>query len=150
VYTCPHCHAKSISALAKLWSGSSSPARCKQCDGLSNVRTFWHIGPALWSWLLLGSGAVVAITLDAVWPSVVGLALAVSLFTYRWHREPLFPTSNAQVAAGRPFAWAAIALLLAALVAASVLQSAKAAGPSVKGTSTSGLCPLAAAPYVER
>ena len=120
MYACPHCDATSISWLEKAWSGSASPARCRDCGHLSYVRTFWHVWPGLVATLVLTGGLWVAIALGSAVVAVFGALACCGLFAYAFHRERLVPTSIEQVAAGRPYAWGMVALI-GLVVAAAVL-----------------------------
>ena len=68
--TCPHCGTKGISALAKLWSGSASPAQCSSCGGSSYLRS-----TPLWGLMLhealLAAAFIAAFLLWHWWPLVV-------------------------------------------------------------------------------
>lgn len=108
MYCCPHCQARSITVLAKLCSGSASPACCPKCDGLSFVRTDWYFGAGLAACAMLCLAALVSFGLGQGWLLAAGLGLFFALPFYVWHRTPLARSSPAQVAAGRPFAWAVL------------------------------------------
>ncbi|AOT08730.1 hypothetical protein [Pseudoalteromonas luteoviolacea] len=44
MFICPSCNKKGISFWSKLWSGSDSPSKCKQCGELSFVHSKYRFG----------------------------------------------------------------------------------------------------------
>ena len=119
MYVCPHCNGVTIPLLAKLWSGSSSPAKCKNCGGLSYVGTFWHLQPGLVAITLFGAFAGLGIHHNSL--ALLGIAVLAWCATYAFafHRAPLRKSSLEQLRATRWFGWAAVALAVVLVVIAS-------------------------------
>ena len=144
MYKCPHCNEPAISLFGKAWSGSASPARCGKCNDLSFVRSFWHVRPSLIAILILGAGLGATVLYSSVVYLAVAALSCVVVFAFHLHRETLVRTSRAQVAAGRPFAWVAVAVAAAILLFAAVQQgSAHAATTEPSANSASGYIPAA-------
>jgi len=89
---CPHCHAKSIPVLAKLWSGSADPLACSRCGGWSFVRSMFFGFYALLQ-LLLTVAAVSAFLLWHWWPLAVFLLLVAGWVAWLALWAPLVPIS---------------------------------------------------------
>ncbi len=122
MYQCPHCRELGISLLAKLWSGSSSPAKCRHCGGLSYVATLWHINVGIIAAIPTLVGLLLLWLLDSFLPLLIGQVIQSGVYAVGWHRASMLKTSRVQLNATKPFGWALVAL--AALVVTSLLLAA--------------------------
>lgn len=59
---------------------------------------------------------------DKAWLALVGIAVTLSYYTYCWYREPLRPVIDADIVAGRLFAWSLVALVVVAVTVTLLFQ----------------------------
>ena len=59
MFKCPSCHEKGIGVWSKMWSGSGSPAKCKECSKLSYVHSKHYYG-FKFVWVMLVTWALIA------------------------------------------------------------------------------------------
>jgi hypothetical protein len=110
---CPHCHQPTISGFAKWWSGSSAPATCSACGGLSYVRTSESNGIFVVASLILGATAFTAFLAQAASVLVLGACLAFAYYVWSWRRATLVPTSPENTASAQAFAWVIVGAFVA-------------------------------------
>jgi uncharacterized protein (DUF983 family) len=124
-YECPHCHQRSIPALAKLFSVAHAPVKCKLCGGLSTeppgkrgiLGLIYYIGFlvaigyafATWSW----------------WPIVAFVVGGILLSTIALHLVPLAPVTEAIVKREYRFRMLAIGGFLLLFLVAALIQEWK-------------------------
>ncbi len=89
---CPCCDANSISAAAKIWSGSASPVKCRACGQYAYVASmpFWFLGIGQ---LLLLAALLAAFLLWHWWPLVLFGAAVVGWIVWLGTSAPLLPVA---------------------------------------------------------
>ena len=119
---CPHCAKDGVGVLAKWWSLAASPARCKNCGGLSYVAVSRGatIGRAAGVLIPVASVAVLVLAgwhwaLLAIVAMLLSVLLAQAVLFYR---TPLIPTSATEVGEARH--WQLIGYVILGLVALGI------------------------------
>jgi hypothetical protein len=118
MYPCPSCKAKGIRVLGKWWSVPSLPAKCTACArqccapvrDSGAVLVLSAVGVTLAGFTSIAFGSAV--------PVLLGVALSIAAFLWKWHTQPLVPLSPQQISTSRK----ADSLGLLALVLLSLFQ----------------------------
>lgn len=117
MYQCPSCNRRSFRFTAKLWSWVPLPAKCREC-GESCFAPNSPSGVLLvFNTVLLGVAGFFAAYLYSSAPLALGAALAVMLWMFRLHIQPLIGLSDDQVTEcrKREGLWLLVLMILTAL-----------------------------------
>lgn len=112
MYHCPSCRAQSITFMRKWLSWSASPARCRTCGKGCAI-------PIVDASETLAASAVVvtlcgfaAVAVQATYPLVLGLGVAVGYYFWRQHRAQLVPITEAELQTAKRSSWLALLVAL--------------------------------------
>ncbi|WP_374667103.1 hypothetical protein [Ramlibacter sp.] len=110
-YTCPHCGAPSISAIAKWLSGNVRFANCAACGGFSHVRSTTARQCSA-AGLATGAVGVLAFALGGLHPAWLWTALGAALGVYllAWHLVALEPDDEGGWKLGRDWLFSLLGL----------------------------------------
>src|SRR5712691_546398 len=114
--TCPHCKRNGISALGKWWSGSSGPAKCRSCGGLSYVETSQQTEIHVKASALAFAAVIIAFFAANLWVAIAGFAVAASYYVIRWSQVVLMPISEGQALQNRLWGWGVFFAMLALIL----------------------------------
>lgn len=89
MYLCPACNASTISFFRKWLSYPALPAYCRDCKSYSHAhRSSGGVGTVISLFVVTGFGFA-ASALQALWPLLLGIASAISLYVWHIHRIQL-------------------------------------------------------------
>lgn len=117
MYPCPSCGQESFRFAAKLWSWATLPAKCRECGKLCfTPNSPGGVLLVLNTVLLTVAGFLGAYLYSPV-PLAIGAALAVTLWLFRLHIQPLVALTDEQVAEARKREgfWLLVLVVLSAL-----------------------------------
>ncbi len=110
-YSCPHCGASSIPALAKWLSGNVRFARCGACGGAAHVRSSTARQCSA-AGLATGAIGVLVFALGGLHPVWLWASLAAALVAYllAWHLVSMEPADEGGWKLGRDWMFSLLAL----------------------------------------
>lgn len=117
MYPCPSCCQKAFRFTAKLWTWASLPARCRECGKLCFTPNSPGGVLLVLNILLLTAAGFLAAHLSSPVPLAIGAALALALWMFRLHIQPLVALSDEQVSEARKREgfWLFVLIILSAL-----------------------------------
>ena len=121
---CPHCGTLGFSVTDKWLSGSSSPATCSACGGMSYVRASESNATFVMLSVLLALAALVAFLAQSWWAFAAGVVTTLAFYAWRWHRATLVPISAESVASARTVGWLIFGALFAYVIYRGLLSHA--------------------------
>lgn len=112
MYPCPSCRSRSITYLRKWLSWSSLPATCSKCGQPCAIAIADSSGFLVGTIFLATLSGFVAVWLQALWPWVSGLAMAVAYYFWRQHTAGLAVVSAHEQQVAKRSAWVALLVSL--------------------------------------